>query len=93
MGTSSDLQPDLIPLSPLDYAGEYMALETGSNAQELHCRLLSILERIESQYSYDPWFRGDPLGQSEQPHRATSVDLRRGICYHWTRYISCTIPR
>ena len=78
----SALLTDTMLSSHLDYAGECMALETNSHTGRLHCQPSSILEWIKSQYSYDPLFRGDPLGQSEQPHRAISVDLRDGIYYH-----------
>ena len=37
--TRSALLTGRILLSPFDYAGEYMALETDSNAFELHGRL------------------------------------------------------
>ena len=79
--TQSDLLPDWITLSPLDFAGEYMALETSPNIQGLHFKSVVVLLWTKSQYSYDPLFRGDPVGQSEQPHRAKSVDLRGGMCF------------
>ena len=82
MGIPSALLTDRILLNPLDFAGEYKALETGPNADGRQVKPSSIIEWIKSQYSYDPLFRGDPVGQSEQPHRATSVDLRDGIYYH-----------
>ena len=82
MSLQSELLTDSILLSPLDYAGEYTALETSPNTRGLHGQPSSILEWIKSQYSYDPLFRGDCLGQSEQPHRAISVDLHDGIYYH-----------
>ena len=67
-GIPSALLTDRILLSPLDFAGEYMALETDPHAAGLQIKPSSILEWIKSQYSYDPLFRGDPVGQSEQPH-------------------------
>ena len=79
--TQSDLLPDWITLSPLDFAGEYMALETSPNIQGLHFKPVVVLLWTKSQYSYDPLFRGHPVGQSEQPHRAKSVDLRGGMCF------------
>ena len=48
MGTSSDLQPDLIPLSPLDYAGEYVALEIDPYADCLQVKLSCVLIGMQS---------------------------------------------
>ena len=48
MGTSSDLQPDLIPLSPLDYAGEYLALEIDPCADYFQVKLSCVLIRMQS---------------------------------------------
>ena len=45
MGTSSDLQPDLISLSPLDYAGEYVALEIDPYAERVTCQTLMCAYR------------------------------------------------
>ena len=81
------LQPTGILLSPLDYAGEYMALETDPNDEGTHVKPSIIREWIKSQYSYDPLFRGDPIGQSEQSHGTTSVDLRDGIHYQQDRMV------
>ena len=74
-------------LSPFDHAGEYMALETDPNVEGTHVAHSGILEWIKSQYSYDPLFRGDLIGQSERPHGATSVDLRDGIYYFEDRIV------
>ena len=48
MGTISDLLPDLILLSPLDHAGEYMALEIDPYANGLQVKPLDVLKRMQS---------------------------------------------
>ena len=47
-GISSDLQPDLVPPSPLDYAGEYVALEVDPYADGLQVKPSSDLMRMQS---------------------------------------------
>ena len=48
MGTFSDLQPDLIPLSPLDFDGEYEALEIDPYGEGLQVKPSCVLIGMQS---------------------------------------------